>query len=103
LSKHIGSNKARHKNNSLPIEKRSDKVCINLIKELFANEVGIVYGVISDLVDFSKIDVALDEGLIFNFEERIDETIVRDLKKEFDKYSIQHHFDKNKQKLVIYK
>ena len=34
----MNKNKERHKNNTLPIEQRSDKVCINLIKELFANE-----------------------------------------------------------------
>jgi divalent metal cation (Fe/Co/Zn/Cd) transporter len=103
LSKHIGNNKERHKNNSLPLEQRSDKVCVNLIKELFANEVDIVHGVISDLIDFSKVDVTLDEGLVFTFADAVDDVIVKDLKKEFEKSNVHHHFDKSKQKLIIYK
>ncbi len=102
MSKHTSINKERHKNNHLPIEQRSDKVCVNIIKELFANEISLVGDLLHDIIDYSTVDVHLDDGLILTFES-VDEVVIKNIKTEFDKYNIQHHFDKKNKQLVIYK
>lgn len=102
MNKHTTNNKERHKNNHLPIEQRSDKVCVNIIKELFADELSIVGDLLHDIIDYSTVDVHLDEGLILTFE-NVDDVIIKDIRTEFDKYNIQHHFDKKSKQLVIYK
>lgn len=98
----MNKNKERHKNNTLPIEQRSDKVCINLIKELFANEIYLVGDVLHDLIDYSTIDVHLDDGLVLTFHD-IDDAVIKNIKTEFNKNNIQHHYNKKEKQLVIYK
>jgi len=98
----MNKNKERHKGNTLPIEQRSDKVCINLIKELFANEIYLVGDVLHDLIDYSTIDVCLDDGLVLTFHD-IDDAVVKNIKSEFDKNNIQHYYNKKEKQLIIYK
>jgi len=98
----MNRNKERHKNNTLPIEQRSDKVCINLIKELFANEICLIGDVLHNIIDYSTINVHLNEGLILTFND-IDDIVVKNLKSEFEKNNILHHYNKKEKQLVIYK
>jgi hypothetical protein len=101
LSKYNGKNKERRKQNRRPIEQRSDKICEKLIQELFSDEVGVVRDALSERIDYSTIDISLNDGLVFVFESEIDRDVKKDLRQAFHLSNIHHKF--NGQELYIYK
>lgn len=101
MSKYNGKNKERRKLNRRPIEHRSDVVCSAIIQELFSDEVAVVNNILSERVDYSKIDIILDDGLVFIFHEEIDNNAIKELRRAFHSENISHKF--NGQELIIYK
>ena len=101
MGKYNGKNKERRKQNRRPIEQRSEQVCETLIKELFGEELNVVHDVLSDRIDYSDIDVSLDNGLVFVFEDEIDREMKKALRAAFHSSNISHKFDG--QELHIYK
>jgi hypothetical protein len=102
LGNYNGKNKERRKLNQRPIEQRSEKVCTIIIEELFNSEINLVKDVLSEKMDYSKIDVSLNNGLVLQFEEKIDKDVISALRSAFHTSKINHKFNNN-QELIIYK
>lgn len=103
MSKYNAKNKERRKLNQRPIEQRSEKICALLIRELFLNEVYLIHDTLSEAIDYSKIDVSLNEGLILSFGNQLDDYLFGVLENSFKKYNINYNFDKESQILKIQK
>lgn len=101
MGHHNGKNKERRKLNERPIEQRSDKICTTIIKELFSSEINLIEDILSERMDYSKIDMSLNNGLVLAFEDKIEDDVLKDLKSAFHSSKIHHKF--NDQELIIYK
>lgn len=97
MGNYNNKNKQQRDHNQRPIEQRSDKICKLLIHELFGEEVKLLESVIS-----TDVDMSLNEGLHFMFDDCIDKIIKSEIRKVLKESNIRYDFNSNRE-LIIYK
>lgn len=103
MAKHNRKNKERKKENLRPIEERSEKICSMIIQQLYLEEVCTLHETIQDKVDYSFIDISLNEGLVVSFNCKVDTSIFQDIEEKFLLKDVNYILDKKHQRVKIYK